>query len=98
MHNRVIRPPLSGGGQPGELKHLSTPRKRDYSLSSGERTGKSPNQDCLVACRPMHFWGCKAQPPSLQEGQEVTNHHARRRSLERAAKEGERPVVERVDG
>jgi hypothetical protein len=33
-------------GKPGELKHLSTPRKinqfRDY-LSSGERTGNSPN-------------------------------------------------------
>ena len=29
--------------QVAELKHLSRPRKRDYSLSSGERTGKSPN-------------------------------------------------------
>ena len=28
----------------GELKHLSNPRKRDYSLSSGERTGRSPNR------------------------------------------------------
>jgi hypothetical protein len=31
-------------GQVAELKHLSRPRKRDYSLSSGERTGKSPNR------------------------------------------------------
>ena len=30
-----------------ELKHLSRPRKRDYSLSSGERTGRSPNQSCV---------------------------------------------------
>ena len=30
----------------GELKHLSNPRKRDYSLSSGERKGISPNR-CL---------------------------------------------------
>ena len=34
------------GGEPGELKHLSTRRKRkkiiDF-LSSGERKGKSPN-------------------------------------------------------
>ncbi len=33
--------------QPGELKHLSTRRKRNQkrdSLSSGERTGKSPNR------------------------------------------------------
>ncbi len=29
---------------PGELKHLSTPRKREDSRSSGERTGRSPNR------------------------------------------------------
>ncbi len=32
------------GGEPGELKHLSTPRKREDALSSGERTGQSPNR------------------------------------------------------
>jgi hypothetical protein len=31
-------------GERGELKHLSTRRKREYSLSSGERKGISPNQ------------------------------------------------------
>ena len=34
------------GGEPGELKHLSTRRKRKKTidfLSSGERKGKSPN-------------------------------------------------------
>ena len=30
----------------GELKHLSSPRKRNDSQSSGERNGKSPNR-CL---------------------------------------------------
>jgi len=35
--------PASCGGAPGELKHLSTPRKRKDSPSSGERTGRSPN-------------------------------------------------------
>jgi hypothetical protein len=33
-------------GERGEVKHLSTPRNRNQirdSLSSGERTGKSPN-------------------------------------------------------
>ena len=29
----------------GELKHLSTLRKREDSPSSGERTGRSPNHD-----------------------------------------------------
>ena len=35
--------------EPGELKHLSTRRKRNDSLSSGERKGRSPNRS---ACRP----------------------------------------------
>jgi hypothetical protein len=30
---------------PGELKHLSTPRKRKHPRSSGERTGGSLNHD-----------------------------------------------------
>src|SRR5260370_34120873 len=29
--------------QVGELKHLSTPKKRDFFLSKGERTGISPH-------------------------------------------------------
>ena len=36
---------------PGELKHLSTPRNREDSLSSGERTGRSPNPAGAKACR-----------------------------------------------
>ncbi len=39
-------------GEPGELKHLSTRRKRkkiiDF-LSSGERKGKSPNQLIVIS-------------------------------------------------
>jgi hypothetical protein len=35
-------------GERGELKHLSTRRKREYSLSSGERKGKSPNLLCVI--------------------------------------------------
>ena len=34
---------IGGEGEPGELKHLSTQRKREHSLSSGERKGSSPN-------------------------------------------------------
>ena len=33
--------------EPGELKHLSTLRKREYSQSSGERNGRSPNRSEL---------------------------------------------------
>lgn len=31
-------------GEPGELKHLSTRRKRNDFPSSGERKGRSPNR------------------------------------------------------
>src|SRR3990172_10608206 len=50
---------ISPGREPGELKHLSTPRKGNDSPSSGERTGKSPNRCCSVVCRPMQRRGCK---------------------------------------
>jgi hypothetical protein len=48
------RPGTYGGIReraPGELKHLSTPRNREDSLSSGERTGRSPNPAGAIACR-----------------------------------------------
>ena len=50
----------------GELKHLSTPRKRDYSLSSGERKGRSPNRTSSVVLGPMLGRGCKAQVEGTQ--------------------------------
>ena len=42
-----IRQSITYGREPGELKHLSNQRRRKKKLdflSSGERTGKSPNQ------------------------------------------------------
>src|SRR5262245_25005002 len=36
-------------GAPGELKHLSTRRKREDSASSGERTRSSPNRRTCAA-------------------------------------------------
>ena len=51
------RAPRSDPGRaPGELKHLSTPRNREDSLSSGERTGRSPNPTGGTACRRCP-WG-----------------------------------------
>ena len=53
---------------PGELKHLSTSRNREDSLSSGERTGRSPNPTGGTACRRCQ-WGVERvgwrgrQPP-----------------------------------
>ncbi len=37
-------------GARGELKHLSTRRRREDSLSSGERKGSSPNPNCGTDC------------------------------------------------
>ncbi len=55
------------------MKHLSTPRKRNYSLSSGERTGKSLNLLSLVVLRLMLKRGCKAGGVWLRPDQGVTN-------------------------
>jgi hypothetical protein len=35
--------PINWREEPGELKHLSNPRNRKHSVSSGERTRNSPN-------------------------------------------------------
>jgi hypothetical protein len=35
------------GGEPDQVKHLSSPRKREDSASSGERTRKSPVPEAL---------------------------------------------------
>ena len=39
-----VMPNHPQGREPGELKHLSSQRKREDSVSSGERKPKSPNQ------------------------------------------------------
>ena len=51
-----IRQYITYGREPGELKHLSSRRKRkkifDFQ-SSGERNGKSPNQNaCILGLGP----------------------------------------------
>jgi hypothetical protein len=46
---KLVHPERSGS-EPGELKHLSIRRKRKQksdSLSSGDRTGNSPNRNCF---------------------------------------------------
>lgn len=47
---------IAYGREPGELKHLSTRRKRKKTidfLSSGERKGKSPNSNIVIYLRVM---------------------------------------------
>ena len=40
--------------EPGELKHLSSPRKREDSASSGERKRRSPNRSSDRGCRVLY--------------------------------------------
>jgi hypothetical protein len=49
--------------QAGELKHLSTPRKRNNSRSSGERTGNSLNLIHVIAYRRC-VWGVESHTRS----------------------------------
>ncbi len=55
------------------MKHLSTLRKGDYSLSSGERKGKSLNLVSSVVLKPMLTGGRKAGRTEFRIGQGVTN-------------------------
>ncbi len=57
----------------GELKHLSTPRKINYSLSSGERKGRSLNSVSLTVLELMFMEGCKAGRTELRIGRGVTD-------------------------
>ena len=44
--------------EPGELKHLSSRRKRKKTIdfqSSGERNGKSPNRDACIPGFGLHL-------------------------------------------
>ena len=71
---------------PAEVKHFSKRRKRykrflleiTYSLSSGERRGRSPNHFVLAQNGVV--------------GHDITYEELRRTTLERAAKEGKSPV------
>ena len=57
----------------GEVKHLSTPRKIEYSLSSGERTGISLNRLNSVILESMFKRGSKTIKVQFRMSQEVTN-------------------------
>ena len=53
-----IRQSITYGGEPGELKHLSSRRKRkkifDFQ-SSGERNGKRPNRNACIPGFGLHL-------------------------------------------
>ena len=87
--------PAGAGGPRGELKHPSTPRNRQDSPSSGERTGSSPNRSRLSGQRayagagverPTRWTSRCVVPPERAKTREQPS------GLERPATEGESPV------
>jgi hypothetical protein len=50
------------GGEPGEVKHLSTLRKRNDSASSGERKRSSPNRELRLPGLKGQRKASKAEP------------------------------------
>src|SRR4249919_408990 len=87
-----LSPPF-GGREPGELKHLSTPRKREDALSSGERTGQSPNRHGVVSVRALPWRGCTI-PMEDVASSSLGWIIVRRSVLERRTRAGESPVVD----
>ena len=91
---RPFAPLWCEGRAPGELKHLSTPRKRDHSRSSGERTGNSPNPLCVQArrrCTAGVAGPCMRVGGTLAQSQSLCG---RRTRLERLTVEGDSPVAQ----
>ena len=86
---------IRSGGERGELKHLSTLRKREYSLSSGERKGRSLNLVRGEACRRC-AQGVESTVGAAATVQGVRNRDASGKVLGRPTEEGESPVGESI--
>ena len=92
------------GSIPGEVKHLSTQRKRNRidTLSSGERKGHSLNlflvslliRDEGNRDKTIEFLTSSHEVVGVKNLKEVTNWIVSRTALERPAKEGDSPVSE----
>jgi hypothetical protein len=80
----------------GELKHLSTPRTREDSRSSGERNGRSPNPTGGTGCRRCSWGVGRSGRRGGRPATESTNPRLSRTLLEGATGAGESPVGDRV--
>jgi hypothetical protein len=76
----------------GELKHLSTPRNREDSRSSGERNGRSPNPAGGTGCRRCPWGVGRSRGWGGRPITESTNQVSSRTLLEGATGAGESPV------
>ncbi len=84
---------IEAEGERGELKHLSTLRKREHSPSSGERKGKSRNPVRGEACRRC-VQGVESAVRAAATVQGVRNRGTSGKVLGRPTGEGESPVGE----
>ena len=93
-HAHVSR---SAGGAPGELKHLSTPRRRNHreTGSSGERTRSSPNRATLNGFASYARSGLYGLAWRRANGSAMITH-ADGNDLERSAGGSESLVLEGV--
>src|SRR3989442_15758918 len=82
------------GRAPGELKHLSTPRSREHSLSSGERNGNSQNPNCATGGSRCRSGVVGADTRTCRSATECRKSRVRRRCLERPARVSESLVSE----
>jgi hypothetical protein len=79
-----------------ETSHYLREKKENLdSLSSGERTGNSPNRKRAQACARCAFGVVGLGRTSVQRSREVTKFTSSRTVLERPATGGESPVGER---
>jgi hypothetical protein len=89
---RILRIFLCAEGQPGEVKHLSNPRKR-YSDSSGERNWNSPNRAACSSGQALCSRCSGVQlNPTCHADCEVTKSWDNRIFLERETIGGDSPV------
>ncbi len=93
----VKRSDPRNGKAPGEVKHLSSRRKRNRRdpPSSGERNGDSLNLHTCKAATVVCGGVAGPSVCSLQRAATVTKEHSRRTVLGKRAAEGDSPVVER---
>ena len=84
------------GGQPGELKHLSTPRRRNQPRSREERRAKArePKPDTAPRLGPLPIRRCGTQSPGPPGPGRSYKTTFERNGMGRPAAAGESPVRE----
>ena len=89
----IVPEEQTGGTETSQ--YLQEEKENLDSLSSGERTGNSPNRKRAQACARCAFGVVGRDWASVQGSREVTKFTSSRTALERPATAGDSPVGER---